>query len=77
MSALPALGPALPPALDNFIKRSAVTGPPLPLVKLDVQVPARPVLLDHGGAFTLTVYAGPAMQFSAAPKLGNLVSAVA
>lgn len=77
MPAASALGPALPPAIDAFIQRGAVQGPPLPLVELNVHVPARPMVMDNGGAYTLTLYSGPSLHFSVAPKLGSLVDATA
>jgi hypothetical protein len=79
MASLAALssGSPLPPFIDNFIKRGAVQGPPLPLADLNMHVPAPPIVMDNGGAYTLTVYGGPSMHFTVAPKLGSLVNAVA
>lgn len=77
MNATSSVGTALPPAIDNFIKRANVNGAPLPLVALNVHVPARPVVLDHGGPYTLTVYGGPSMSFAAHPKLGRVVDTTA
>jgi hypothetical protein len=79
MSGSLAIGSALPPAIDSFMKRAQQTGgAPLPLVELNTHVAGLgPFHIDNGGAFTLTVYAGPSMHFSASPKLGSVVHAVA
>ncbi|MBX3620560.1 MAG: hypothetical protein KF891_11335 [Rhizobacter sp.] len=74
---LSSIGTALPPAIDAHIKRANATGAPLPLVALNVHVPARPIVLDHGGPYTLTVHGGPAMSFTVQPKLGRLVDTIA
>jgi hypothetical protein len=70
-----ATGPALPPAVDAYMKRAQVTGAaPLPLVELNTQVAGLgPFVIDHGGRFSMTVYAGPTMHFALNPKLGTLV----
>jgi hypothetical protein len=70
-----ASAPALPPAIDSHMKRALVTGAaPLPLVELNTQVAGLgPFVIDHGGPFSMTVYAGPAMHFSLNPKLGTLL----
>ncbi len=79
MSAIPPLGPALPPAIDAFQKRALIHGAaPVPLVELNARVPGLgPFVMDHGGMFALTVYSGPAMHFSASPKIGGTMHAVA
>lgn len=66
-------GPALPAAIETFMKRSATYGPPLPLTELNVHVPAQPISLDNGGAYTITLYSGPAMSFSVHAKPGRLL----
>ncbi|HET7792043.1 MAG TPA: hypothetical protein VFL64_01555 [Rhizobacter sp.] len=74
-----ALGSALPQAVDAYMKRALVNGAaPIPLVKLNTDVAGLgPYTLDNGGAFTMTVYAGPTLQFSVTPKLGTLLDASA
>ncbi len=76
MASLSALssGSPLPAAIDAFIKRGASYGPPLPLAELNVHVPARPIVMDHGGAYTITLYSGPAMSFSVHAKPGRLLA---
>jgi hypothetical protein len=61
------------------MKRALVSGmAPPPWVPLNTRVPGLgPFHIDSGGAFTLTVYAGPSMHFAASAKLGSLVHAVA
>jgi hypothetical protein len=68
-----AIGSALPPALDAFMKQALVHGAaPIPLFELNTQVPSiAPYVMDNGGMFTLTVYPGPLAHFSVAPKLGR------
>lgn len=66
-------GSPLPAAIDNFIQRGASYGPPLPLKELNVHMPAAPVTLDNGGAYTITLYGGPAMSFSVNAKPGRLL----
>jgi hypothetical protein len=75
MASLSALtsGPALPAAIDNAIKKGAAYGPPLPTQELNVHVPAAPITLDNGGAYTLTVHGGPSMSFSVHAKPGRLL----
>ncbi|MET0335924.1 MAG: hypothetical protein ABW190_16785 [Rhizobacter sp.] len=75
MTSLVALtsGSPLPSAIDGFIKRGASYGPPLPLAKMNVHVPAKPIVMDNGGAYTMTLHGGPTLSFSVAPKLGTLV----
>jgi hypothetical protein len=74
-----AIGSALPPAVDAFMKQALAHGAaPIPLFKLNTEVPvAAPYVVDNGGMFTLTVYPGPSLQFSVAPKLGRHVDASA
>lgn len=74
-----AIGSALPPRLNAYMQRALVTGgAPLPLVELNTHVPGLgPFHIDTGGAFTLTVYSGPSMHFTASPRLGSLVHAIA
>ncbi|MBL0729043.1 hypothetical protein [Piscinibacter sp. HJYY11] len=67
-------GTALPAAIDNFMKRGASYGPPLPLKELNVHVPAAPMTLDNGGAYTITLYGGPALSFSVNAKPGRLLA---
>lgn len=69
------LGPALPPALASFVRQAVENGAaPLPLVPLNTSVPnLGPITLDHGGAYTLTVYPGSVMTFAASPKLGRFI----
>ena len=73
------VGSALPPALADFVRHAVDRGAaPLKNVALDTSVPSLgPYTLDHGGAYTLTVYPGSMMTFSVAPKLGRLLSAAA
>jgi hypothetical protein len=73
MSAVSTTVKALPPAIDAFMKQGAVQGPPMPLVKLNNQVPSRPIVMDNGGAYTITLYSGPSMNFSVNAKQGNLL----
>lgn len=75
MSSLAALtsGTALPAAIDNAIKQGAAYGPPLPTKELNVHVPAAPITLDNGGAYTITLYGGPSMSFSVHAKPGRLL----
>jgi hypothetical protein len=73
MPAVSTTAKALPPEIDAFIKQGAVKGPPLPLVKLNTQVPATPITMDNGGAYTITLYSGPAMTFSVHAKPGKLL----
>ncbi|MGY4831684.1 hypothetical protein ACVNIS_24140 [Sphaerotilaceae bacterium SBD11-9] len=70
-----ALGSALPQAVDAYMKRALVHGAaPIPLVKLNTDVAGLgPYQIDHGGPFTMTVYAGPTLQFSVNAKLGTLL----
>jgi hypothetical protein len=74
-----ASAPALPPAIDSYLKRALVTGAaPLPLVELNTQVAGLgPFVVDYGGRFSMTVYAGPTMHFAAHAKLGTLLDASA
>jgi hypothetical protein len=64
---------ALPPEIDAFMKQGALKGPPLPLADLNTRVPASPIVMDNGGAYSLTVYSGPAMSFSVHAKPGKLL----
>ena len=75
MASLAALtsGSALPAAIDASIRKGAVDGPPLPTKELNVHVPAAPITLDNGGAYTITLYGGPSMSFSVHAKLGRLL----
>jgi hypothetical protein len=73
MSSVSTTAKALPPEIDAFMKQGAVKGPPLPLVKLNNQIPAKPIVMDNGGAYTITLYAGPSMNFSVNAKPGNLL----
>lgn len=70
-----ATGPALPPAIDSHLKRALVTGAaPVPLVELNTQVAGLgPFVVDHGGPFSMTVYAGPTLHFALNAKLGTLL----
>lgn len=76
MASLSALssGSPLPAAIDTFIKRGASYGPPLPTTELNVHVPARPIVMDNGGPYTITLYSGPAMSFSVNAKPGRLLA---
>lgn len=75
MASLSALtsGPPLPAAIESFMERGASYGPPLPLKELNVHVPAQPITMDNGGAYTITLYSGPAMSFSVHAKPGRLL----
>ena len=57
------------------MKRAQVTGAaPVPLVELNTQVAGLgPFVVDHGGPFSMTVYAGPTMHFALNAKLGTLL----
>lgn len=76
MASLSALtsGSPLPAAIDSFIRRGASYGAPLPLKELNVHVPAAPITLDNGGAYTITLYGGPSMSFSVNAKPGRLLA---
>ncbi|MBT9528507.1 MAG: hypothetical protein IV105_24870 [Rhizobacter sp.] len=75
MSGSLAIGSALPPLVDAHMKRALVTGAaPVPLVRLNTEVAGLgPFVIDHGGPFSMTVYAGPAMHFALNAKLGTLL----
>jgi hypothetical protein len=76
MSSISAIGSALPPAVDMFVKRALVHGAaPIPVVELNAHVKGLgPFVIDNGGAYTMTVYSGPAMTFSVNAKLGRLLN---
>jgi len=72
------IGSALPSALASYMRDSIVHGAaPYKNVELNTAVPMAPYTLDNGGAYTLTVYPGSMMTFSATPKLGRHVDTVA
>lgn len=74
-----ALGSSLPPALEAYVEKALANGAaPLPNVKLNTQLPtAGPVVMDNGGAFTVTIYGAALMKFSLQAKPGKLLAVTA
>ena len=64
--------------IPDHDKTLAQGAAPLPNVKLDTQLPTcGPVVMDNGGAFTMTIYGAALMQFSLQAKPGRLLDVTA